>query len=47
MEAYVQSTNCIICHAYALPFGAFFNARDTTKFQSFTFLLKYANAPAK
>jgi len=47
MEAYVQSTNCIICHAYALPFGAFFNARDTTKFQSFTFLLKYANAPTK
>lgn len=45
MEAYVQSTNCIVCHAYALPFGAFFNARDTTQFQSFTFLLRMANAP--
>ena len=45
MEAYVQSTSCIICHAYALPFGALYNANDTTKFQAFTFLLRKANAP--
>jgi hypothetical protein len=46
MEAYVQSTNCIICHAYAVPWGVFYSKPvDMNTFQSFTFLLRYANAP--
>jgi len=46
MEAYVQATNCIICHAYAVPCSVNYkNARDMNTFQSFTFLLRYACPP--
>jgi hypothetical protein len=46
MEAYVQPTSCIICHAYAVPWGVFYSRpKDMNTFQSFTFLLRYANQP--
>ncbi|MDQ3742868.1 MAG: hypothetical protein M3444_00510 [Acidobacteriota bacterium] len=50
MEAYVQPTSCIVCHAYAVPWGATFicdpkGCSDVSKFQAFTFLLKYAQPP--
>lgn len=46
MEAYVQATNCIICHAYAVPCSVNYkNARDMNTFQSFSFLLRYACPP--
>jgi hypothetical protein len=47
MEAYVQATNCIICHAYAVPCPVNYkNPKDMNTFQSFSFLLRYACAPA-
>jgi hypothetical protein len=50
MEAYVQPISCVVCHAYAVPWGATFicdpnGCKDVTNFQAFTFLLKYAQAP--